>query len=386
MNIGFDLHNIRDGGGPNYVRNLIEAADPERDGFTMLHLFGSPKVLDYFPEKPFVCKHPLTELGRSLPFRTWFVATKLPALLRKFKCDVLYSPGGIAFGNFRPYATISRNMMPFSPEFWGMYPIFSGDRVRLHLLRWLNAATFSRADGMIYLTDTAHQRIGPLLGPHAAPFEIIAHGVDHARFTPTRHHVKPGLGNSVQARIVYPSRLEPYKKQVEVIHAFADHLTEFPNLRLELCGPANPTYLEAVNSAIAYAATRGREVVYLGELSNAELPLLYANSDMMVFASSCENLPNILIEALASAIPICCSNCSPMPEVAQDACHYFNPSNPVDIAAAIREMLTDQNEALKRADRGVQQAQKHQWTVTSQRTFAFLGTVVRNGQQIQEIS
>lgn len=384
MNIGFDLHNIRDGGGPNYIRNLIEAADPKRDGFAMLHLFGSPKVLDYFPEKPFVRKHGFIELGRSLPFRTWFIATKLPHLLREFKCDILYSPGGIAFGNFRPYATISRNMMPFSPEFWGMYPIFSGDRARLHLLRWLNAATFARADGMIYLTETARRRIEPLLGANPPLVDVIAHGVDHERFKPTRHYVKPQLGAITRARIIYPSRLEPYKHQVEVIHAFADHLPDFPNLRLELCGPANPTYLEAVEAAIRYAASKGREVVYLGELSNSDLPSLYAHADILVFASACENLPNILIEAMASAIPICCSSRSPMPEVAQDACNYFDPADPVGIATAIREVLNDQETALKRTQRAAQRAQQHQWMVTAQRTFAFLGGVAKHRRDIQE--
>ena len=43
--VGIDLHNIRDGGGVNYIGNLLRAADPERDGLERVHLFASPTTM-----------------------------------------------------------------------------------------------------------------------------------------------------------------------------------------------------------------------------------------------------------------------------------------------------------------------------------------------------
>ena len=39
------------------------------------------------------------------------------------------------------------------------------------------------------------------------------------------------------------------------------------------------------------------------------------NSDLFIFASSCENLPNTLLEAMASSIPIISSSKGPMREI-----------------------------------------------------------------------
>src|SRR3712207_2622262 len=142
MIVAIDLHNIRNGGGVNYVRNLLAEASPALDHFSSLHLIGAPRLLEEYPDHPWVVKHGFTELDRLLPCRLCFVFPRLPVLLRRIGCDILYSPGGIQFGGFRPRATISRNMLPFRPHFWEMYPRFSKDRLRLRLLRRMNAASF----------------------------------------------------------------------------------------------------------------------------------------------------------------------------------------------------------------------------------------------------
>ena len=62
-----------------------------------------------------------------------------------------------------------------------------------------------------------------------------------------------------------------------------------------------------------------------------ELHSEYKDADLGVFASSCENLPIILIEKMASGLPIACSNKGPMPEVLGSAGVYFDPENSYEI-------------------------------------------------------
>jgi glycosyltransferase involved in cell wall biosynthesis len=377
--VAFDLHNIRDGGGVNYIRNLLAHASPDDDRFTEIHLIGAPRLLAGYPDRPWIVKHGFEILDRGLLRRLWFVRTRMEPLLHRIGCDVLYVPGGLIVTRFRPFVTISRNMMPFRPEFWGMYPRFSADRLRLRLLRRLNAATFARADGMIFLSETARTVIGRVVGRALRRVAVIAHGVDRERFRPL--DARPGLReNGAAVRLVYPSRLEPYKHQVEVVRAVEALSAELPDLRVRLCGPANPAYLEQVHAELAAAPPARARIEYLGEVPNASLPALYAESDLLLFASSCENLPNILIEAMASGIPICCSDRSPMPEIARDACLYFDPTDPASIAAAVRTAVQDWDATLARAGRALDYARAYSWEKTARLTFAFIVAVARAGR------
>ena len=52
-------------------------------------------------------------------------------------------------------------------------------------------------------------------------------------------------------------------------------------------------------------------------------------ADIFVFASSCENMPNTLIEAMAAGLPIASSYRGPMIEILKDGGIYFNPENPL---------------------------------------------------------
>ena len=47
-------------------------------------------------------------------------------------------------------------------------------------------------------------------------------------------------------------------------------------------------------------------------------PGVLSKANLFIFASSCENMPNTLLEGMASGLPIACSDRGPMPETLQD--------------------------------------------------------------------
>ena len=80
-------------------------------------------------------------------------------------------------------------------------------------------------------------------------------------------------------------------------------------------------------------------VRYLGPKSFNELPEIYHDADIGLFASSCENMPNIIIEKMASGLPILCSKNSPMPEIIGEGAIYFDPENITSISDSILMVL-----------------------------------------------
>lgn len=373
MKLGIDLHNVRGGGGVSYMSNILRAFDSQRHGFTRICLFGSEEVLAHMPDSPCIEKHPQPILAKGLPYRLFFMFFLLGRELERTDCDLLYSPGGLYFGGFRPFVTISRNMMPFEPKQWSMYPLWSFDRLRLILLRFAHAATFRRADGMIFLTKIAQKIVGAAMGTARGRTAVIAHGVNRALFQRARDQSLPQtIDKQGPIRLVYPSRLEPYKHQVEVIEAVSELRKEFPLLTIDLCGPANPLYKDAVDVTLRKCDPDGKFVNYRGELPADQLPAFYQQCQLLVFASSCENLPNTLIEALSYGIPIVCSQADPMPEVVKNSCLYFDPRDSRSIEKAIRATLFNWSEALKRVEIGEAIASRYSWQTCADRTFNFL--------------
>jgi glycosyltransferase involved in cell wall biosynthesis len=105
----------------------------------------------------------------------------------------------------------------------------------------------------------------------------------------------------------------------------------------------------------------------------------YQQADAFVFASSCENLPNILIEAMAAGLPIASSNRGPMPEVLGDAGVYFDPDSPHAIADALHRLALDDQLRLALAQRAWRQVQDYSWERCARETFGFIAQVVQQG-------
>ena len=111
------------------------------------------------------------------------------------------------------------------------------------------------------------------------------------------------------------------------------------NVILDLIGPAYPPALKELKSFIKNNSRIKNRVNYIGQMEKSLLLEYYKKSDIFVFASSSETFGMILLEAMASGLPIACSNKTAMPEILGDCGEYFNPDNPMLIANAIKSIV-----------------------------------------------
>jgi len=118
-------------------------------------------------------------------------------------------------------------------------------------------------------------------------------------------------------------------------------------------------------------------VRYHGAIRFSELHQAYLDADLGVFASSCENMPNILLETMAAGLPIAASSRGPTPEILGSAGEYFDPEQPSEIAAALRKLIASPGLRTERAGESYLAAQSYTWTRCASQTFAFLANVAR---------
>lgn len=134
----------------------------------------------------------------------------------------------------------------------------------------------------------------------------------------------------------------PYKHQWSVIEAVAAlRRATSIDIRLRLVGGGRGPAIARLRAAMGRFDPNDEFVETLDFVPHDEIPAELAAADLFCFASSCENLPITLLEAMASGIPICSSDRGPMPEVlGRDAC-YFDPEVPSSIAEALKRMIED---------------------------------------------
>jgi len=110
----------------------------------------------------------------------------------------------------------------------------------------------------------------------------------------------------------------------------------------------------------------------LDHIPYEELPYFYLLCHLFVYPSTCENCPNILIEAMACGAPILSSNIEPMPEICQDAAVYFDPFKPQDISEKIKKVLFDNNLIQNLKQLSLKRANCFSWDETAKKTLCIL--------------
>jgi glycosyltransferase involved in cell wall biosynthesis len=373
--LGIDAANIRMGGGVTHLVELLRAAQPQTHGFARIVVWGGSETLARIESRPWLDKVPEQLLDRSLPFRLFWQHFRLAKLARAAGCDVLFAPGGSLGGRFHPVITMSRNLLPFE---WRELRRYGASWLTLKwlVLRLTQARSFERADGLIFLTRYAQRVVARVARVASERTAIIPHGVD-ARFMQPPRAQAPIAAYSVERpfRVLYVSIIEHYKHQWQVVEAVALLRRSGIPLSLELVGPAYRPALARLERSLAGVDPQRQFVHYAGALPYAELHARYAAADACLFASSCENMPNILLESMASGLPIACSSRGPMPEVLGDAGVYFDPEDPQDIARALRELIASPELRTALADSSFRRAQLYTWRRCADETFGFLSAV-----------
>jgi glycosyltransferase involved in cell wall biosynthesis len=364
----------------SHLKELLAAAIPLKQGVDRVLVWGERTTLDELPEAPWLSKQHEPWLDRSLRYRVLWQRWQLPRLARQAGCTMLFCPGGLAPTGFRPVVTMCRNLLPFEwreMRRYGMSWLF----FRLLLLRWAQATSFRQADGVIFLTRYAEERVRLIVGTMTGASVVIPHGVSERFFCkPRPPHLVIRGSQCPSFRILYVSIIDVYKHQWHVAAAVARLRREGLPVTLELVGPAYRPALRHLEATVRQIDPTGECIHYRGFVRYDQLPSVYQEADLFVFASSCENLPNILLESMAAGLPIACSNRGPMPEVLGEAGVYFDPEDPEDIARALRELIESPELRGEKAHMAFERALQYSWRRCADETFAFLASVANGAR------
>lgn len=359
-----------------HLAELLRAAQPQAHGVERVVVWGRRRTLEGLPDQPWLDRIHQPMLDGSVFHRLYWQNVKLPPLAKN-ACDILFVPGGAYSGNFKPFITMSRNLLPFEPAEMRRYApswIF----IRLALLRLSQSRTFRRADGMIFLTTYSRGAVMKTARQINGASAIIPHGVEERfRLPPRAQKPITAYSEDEPFKLLYVSIVDLYKHQWVVAEVVARLRQRGLPIQLDLVGSAYGPALRRLQSVTARVDAHGNHIRYQGQVPFSELHSCYHQADAFVFASSCENMPNILLEAMAAGLPIACSNRGPMPEILGEGGVYFDPEDACNIATALYELVTDPQRRAECAAAAYERARQYSWERCADETFSFLAEVYR---------
>jgi glycosyltransferase involved in cell wall biosynthesis len=377
LTIGIDAANLRAGGGITHLIELLRVAQPTSSGIGRVVIWGGTATLTALVDRPWLDKRTPSALDKCLIQRTLWQRYTLSQAARDAGCDVLFVPGGSYAGSFHPVVTMSRNLLPIELRELFRYG-WSLFTLKLLLLRATQIRSYRQTDGVIFLTKYANQVVLKVAGKLRGQTCIIPHGLNpRFKIVPKVQRAIDGYDDKCPYRVLYVSTIDQYKHQWHVVEAVATLRNQGLPIVLDLVGPAYPPALKRLNQSMDRVDAERRWVHYHGVIPFDNLHLQYAQADLGLFASSCENMPNILLETMSSGLPIACSNRGPMPEVLDTAGVYFDPERPDDIARALRELIESPQLRTDLAQTSYQRVQQFSWQRCADETLRFIANVAQ---------
>jgi glycosyltransferase involved in cell wall biosynthesis len=168
--------------------------------------------------------------------------------------------------------------------------------------------------------------------------------------------------------VFYPANSWPHK----------NHATLFSALRI--LKDRQALSFKLVLAGVIYPEQRGLmdqvralgladEILHLGYVPHAEIPLIYRQALCLVFPSLFEGFGAPVLESMGSECPVICSNATSLPEIVGSAALTVEPRDAQALAQALQQIAEDGALRQRLIRLGRERAAKFSWADTARQTI-----------------
>lgn len=207
----------------------------------------------------------------------------------------------------------------------------------------------------------------------------VGNGVDTRLFSP----VPDESDIELRARLDLPrgppvflavGGVEERKNTIRILQAWFTLRSRVPSARLLIVGGASlldhGEYQARFAAIMARSATAADAVIRTGPWPQRLMPAVYRAATALVFPSTREGFGLVVLEAMASGVPVVASRLAPFTEyLCRDDVLWCDPFDTASIAAAMAQTL-DAAHRSRLIARGRQIAARHDWDSTARAHFS----------------
>jgi alpha-1,2-rhamnosyltransferase len=204
---------------------------------------------------------------------------------------------------------------------------------------WVTA-TLSRADFVMAVSETVAdesreelRRLGrhPVAAKHVTAFRNGSDFTATDESESVRAELRAFLEGALEPPYLTVGTVEPRKNQTLILDALDSVLAAAPRTRLLVAGRLGWHGETVVDRLRSHPGWR-RQVAYFADLTDEELRFAYRRARAFVFPSLAEGYGLPIVEAIANGTPVFASDIPVHREVGGDACVFFSPRDPADLA------------------------------------------------------
>lgn len=362
MKIGIDIREIYDpahgqGAGvgvyvQELLRELLNQAG-ENDSFVLFAYadYNEPSWLKRSNIKTFRIQR-----GRSF----WHSHAQLPHIMNQSDVDLLHAPANICplFVKVPLVLTIHDLAIYLHPEWFPRGQSFA--------TKFLVPYSIRRARRIIAVSRSTKNDLIKLFKIAPEKITVIYEGV-RPPASPDRKILNK-LGLKEKKYFLLLSTLEPRKNSARLIEAFKRSGLVDEGYQLVLAGNIPLSFPRAMAVGVP-------GVKLSGLISEAERTALLKNARVFVYPSLYEGFGLPVVESCALATPAIVSNVSSLPEVACEHSIFVDPYDVADIAAALRQAVSEKTPLLcQNCDR----RGRFSWAKAARETWE----IYRSGQNV----
>jgi L-malate glycosyltransferase len=186
---------------------------------------------------------------------------------------------------------------------------------------------------------------------------IIPNIINLPRFAPTGERSKLDADSP---HVVITRNLERIYDIPTGLRAFSLLLKSFPKARLTVAGSGpDRDALETLANKLGIAGS----VKFTGRLELTEIAALYKSADIALNTSLIDNMPNSVLESLASGVPVVSTNVGGVPYIVQDGktALLVPPGDAQAMSEAVATLLHDESLAQSLIQNGLASVQRYSW-------------------------
>jgi alpha-1,3-rhamnosyl/mannosyltransferase len=229
-----------------------------------------------------------------------------------------------------------------------------------------------RADHIITISEFSKQEIIHHMGFPEEKITSISLGVDERFFEKiSNEEIQSALKKLKIDRsfFLFIGSIQPRKNLAKILLAHA----ALPNkiaIEFPLVIAGKLAWDDGRTASAIHQAIREKRCIWLNYVGDFEKRCLLQSTAGLVFASQYEGFGLPILEGFASRAPVITSNCTSMPEVAQDAAFLVDPNNQATITDAFAQILHASSLIDQLKDRGYKRAKLFNWANVAEKTKA----------------